>query len=140
MYLLKGTSVIWHSVVWHSVIWHSVLRHSVKRHYCNLAPLKKTKYKKIYNGLIDIIWGHQTSNMPNLYTNKRTCLIRTQDEYFASGTTMKVWKLVFLVILSVNTSVADQMRPTLLILFKNWLFFICFTKNNEFFTFIWVIP
>ena len=33
----------------------------------------------------------------------------------------------------------DQTRPTLWILVKNWRFFSCFTKNNGFTTFIWVM-
>ena len=69
------------------------------------------------------------SKIPLQY--ERACLIRAQGEYFVSGTTMKVWTLVFLVILSVGTSVEDQMRPTLWILVKNWLFFSCFTKITD---------
>ena len=71
---------------------------------------------------------------------KRGCLIRAQETQISIWTTMKVWKLVFLVILSVHISVMDQTRPTLWILVKNWGFFSSFTKISWFSTFTWVIP
>ena len=74
------------------------------------------------------------------YMHKRTCQIRRQDEYFVNSTTMKVWNLVFLVILSIDTSVRDQTRPTLWILVKNWRSEAIFPKISGFLTFIWVIP
>ena len=72
--------------------------------------------------------------------DKRTCQIRRQGAYFFARTTMKVWNLGFLVILSIDTSVRDQMRPTLWILVKNWRSEAIFPKISGFLTFIWVIP
>ena len=141
--------------------WYGILTF-IKKHWINNLKqniqfnLKKkliniNKFKKQYSCFLSefifktqfLIFGVLyeyilTTSGTEIY--KRACLIRAQGEYFASGTTMKVWKLVFLVILSVDTSVADQTRPTLWILVKNWRFFSCFTKNNGFLTFIWVIP
>ena len=72
--------------------------------------------------------------------NERGCLLRAQEPYFSTRTTMKYWNLLFLDILSVDISVADQTRPTLWILVKNWGFFSSFTKISWFSTFTWVIP
>ena len=74
------------------------------------------------------------------YCSKRGCLIRPQEPYFVKLTSMKVWNLVFLVILSIDTSVRDQTRPTLWILVKNWRSEVIFPKISGFLTFIWVIP
>ena len=72
--------------------------------------------------------------------HKRGCLLRAQETYFSTRTTMKYWNLLFLDILSLDISVADQTRPTLWILVKNWGFFSSFTKISWFSTFTWVIP
>ena len=46
VYLLKGTSFIWHSAFWHLVICYTVLWHSVKRRHW-LCQLSSKEYELI---------------------------------------------------------------------------------------------